>query len=131
MTGAFLFLVPIAGSGVAAWMVVLIVARESLVDGLRGFAESRGIEFGASNWGKAKMVSQSAAVIAILIVLANHRGESTYETIKQVMTAWALFATVVSGAIYVVRARKLLGRAASGERLEATVAKPTPAEAAR
>src|SRR5207248_6183850 len=60
VSGAFLFLVPIAGSGVSAWMVAVIVARESLVDGIRGFAEGRGIAFPASFWGKAKMFLQSA-----------------------------------------------------------------------
>ena len=131
--GAFLFLIPIAGSGVDAWMVVLIVARESLIDGIRGFAESRGLPFPASFWGKAKMVIQSACVITILIVLGNFRGQAGYERLSQFMLASALVVTVISGAIYVARARKLLGLGAGGAKLDAhtDAAAATPAEAAR
>ncbi len=42
-------------TGVAPWMVIVIVGRELLVSGLRGFSESRGQSFGASMHGKAKM----------------------------------------------------------------------------
>ena len=34
--GTFVFLIPIAGSHVAPWVVVTVLARELLVDGLRG-----------------------------------------------------------------------------------------------
>jgi CDP-diacylglycerol--glycerol-3-phosphate 3-phosphatidyltransferase len=124
VTGAFLFLVPIAGSGVAAWMVVVIVARESLIDGIRGFAEARGIAFPASFWGKTKMVSQSACVTAILLTLANFRGSAVWETLSTALLVWAIFVTVFSGALYLVHARKLLGRGAGGEKLS-----PAPAPA--
>jgi len=39
-------------SGVQPWMVVLMLARELLVTGIRGEMESRGIAFGANLWGK-------------------------------------------------------------------------------
>lgn len=125
--GAFLFLIPIAGSGVAAWMVVLIVARESFVDGIRGFAESHGLPFPASFWGKAKMVTQSACVITILIVLANLRGRPFFEGLRQLMIGAALVATGVSGFVYLLRARKILALAAGGERIEASPAPAAPA----
>ncbi|MDE0108471.1 MAG: CDP-diacylglycerol--glycerol-3-phosphate 3-phosphatidyltransferase [Bryobacterales bacterium] len=55
---------------VAAWMVVLIVSREFAVSVLRNVALSEGIVIVASEFGKAKMVSQVAAVS--LLLLAPH-----------------------------------------------------------
>ena len=56
---------------VSAWMVVVIVGRELLVTGLRGFNESLGISFGASVYGKLKMWMQSIAAPAILFIVAH------------------------------------------------------------
>lgn len=50
-----------------AWIVVLIIAREFMVTGIRGYIESRGIAFGASWAGKGKMVSQCVAVPAVFV----------------------------------------------------------------
>ncbi len=49
-------------TGLAAWMVVVIVARELLVSGLRGFSEAKGRAYAANWWGKIKMVLQSLTV---------------------------------------------------------------------
>jgi len=53
--------VRIVGSGIAAWMVVVMVARELLVTSLRGFLEGMGTQFPADRFGKAKMLMQSVA----------------------------------------------------------------------
>lgn len=55
-------------SGVAPWMVVVIIARELLITSLRGLCESRGVNFSASQAGKIKMVAQSISVPAILLL---------------------------------------------------------------
>jgi CDP-diacylglycerol--glycerol-3-phosphate 3-phosphatidyltransferase len=52
---------------VAAWMVVLIVAREFAVSGLRAIAAAEGYTIHASDLGKTKMVSQVAAVSCLLL----------------------------------------------------------------
>ncbi len=49
-------------TGLEAWMVLIIIARELLVSGLRGFSESQGRPYGANIWGKLKMILQSVAV---------------------------------------------------------------------
>ena len=54
-------------SGVAPWMVVLMLARELLVTSLRGMGEASGANFGAAYVGKLKMVFQSATVMVILL----------------------------------------------------------------
>ncbi len=142
VSGAFLFLVPIAGSGVSAWMVAVIVARESLVDGIRGFAESKGLAFPASVWGKAKMVAQSTTVTWILLRMANFPTSELVHVVIDVAIGVTIFATLFSGLLYVFQARKLLRRGAEGEKVESRPAAPggaggsetpraTPVESAR
>ncbi len=57
----------IALGRVAAWMVVLIVAREVAVTGLRGIASAEGLIIPASRGGKAKTMLQSLALIGLLL----------------------------------------------------------------
>lgn len=52
---------------VPAWMVVIIIGREFAVTGLRNIASSQGFTIDASQFGKAKMVSQVAAVTLLIL----------------------------------------------------------------
>ena len=52
-------------------MVVVVIGREFAVSGLRSIAYGRGILISASGWGKAKMLSQIAAV-SLLILAEQH-----------------------------------------------------------
>ena len=67
--GAFIFLAAEPDSGIAAWMAVVVVAREMLVTALRGFIEQHGGDFSAKMSGKLKMVFQCIAVGASLVAL--------------------------------------------------------------
>jgi CDP-diacylglycerol--glycerol-3-phosphate 3-phosphatidyltransferase len=69
--GAFIFLLPlgIAGHWLVPWMVTVVVLRELLVTTLRSLLEGRGIKFGADWLGKLKMWLQSAALVAVFVVL--------------------------------------------------------------
>ncbi|MFM2294829.1 MAG: CDP-diacylglycerol--glycerol-3-phosphate 3-phosphatidyltransferase [Verrucomicrobiota bacterium] len=51
-----------------AWMVVIIVARELAITGLRLLAASKNVVLAAERYGKHKTISQIVAVIAILVV---------------------------------------------------------------
>jgi len=53
-------------TGLSAWMIAVIVARELLVSGLRGHSESQGKAYAANHWGKIKMLLQSICVGWIL-----------------------------------------------------------------
>jgi CDP-diacylglycerol--glycerol-3-phosphate 3-phosphatidyltransferase len=55
-----------------AWMVVIIVARELAITGLRLLAASQNVVLAAERYGKDKTVSQIVAIIAVL-VLASYR----------------------------------------------------------
>lgn len=53
---------------IAAWMVVIIVARELAITGLRLLAASRQVVLAAERFGKDKTISQIVAIIAILVL---------------------------------------------------------------
>ena len=55
---------------VPAWAVMIVIARELAVTGLRNVAAGRGVLIRASSLGKAKRVSQ---VVAILLLLFSQR----------------------------------------------------------
>lgn len=106
--GAFVQLVPFEGAQVASWMVVVILARELLVDGLRGFAEAKGVAFPAVMSGKLKMTVQCACLTWIFLALANLDGLAWARTVTQTLVWATLVVTVYSGLQYVIRARRVL-----------------------
>ena len=52
---------------VPAWVVMIILARELAVTGLRNLAAGRGVLIHASSLGKAKMVAQVTAILLLLL----------------------------------------------------------------
>ncbi len=99
----------------AAWMVVIIVARELAITGLRLLAASKNIVLAAERYGKHKTISQIVAIIALLVVDACHEWPTALENF---LTPWApqftiimLWVTValtaLSGMIYLWRNRAL------------------------
>lgn len=103
-------------TGVYAWMVALMLARELLVTSIRAECESRGVSFAAEWSGKWKMILQSICVPSVLVLmnLPGGAGESarrpgdlaTYAIIAMV---WATVAvTAWSGVPYIVRAIRVL-----------------------
>ena len=65
--GSFIFLMEQPEANLSAWMVTIVVVREFIVTGLRGFLEEKGVSFGADWLGKIKMVLQCAAILWILV----------------------------------------------------------------
>jgi|ERR1043166_6664391 CDP-diacylglycerol--glycerol-3-phosphate 3-phosphatidyltransferase len=53
---------------IRAWMVVIIVARELAITGLRLLAASKNIVLAAEGYGKHKTISQIVAIISILVL---------------------------------------------------------------
>lgn len=94
---------------VQAWMVVVIVGRELLVTGLRGFNESIGRSFGASVYGKMKMWMQSIAAPAILLIVAHEEVMgAAAEPTKKVLVWLTVAATALSMMVYLFRSRHIL-----------------------
>jgi CDP-diacylglycerol--glycerol-3-phosphate 3-phosphatidyltransferase len=78
-----------------AWMVVIIVSREFIVSGIRMVAAADGVVIPASAGGKAKTVSQIAAITMIIFNIPYA---------MPVMWA-AMILTVWSGADYMVKSK--------------------------
>jgi phosphatidylglycerophosphate synthase len=100
---------------VEAWMVIIIVARELTITGLRLLAASKHVVLAAEGYGKHKTVSQIVAIIALLIVDACHEWPAWLQPLLQgwvpVFAEIALWVTVVltmsSGVLYLWRNRRL------------------------
>jgi CDP-diacylglycerol--glycerol-3-phosphate 3-phosphatidyltransferase len=104
--GAFIFLVPVPNSGVEAWMVTVVVARELIITSLRSFMENMGGTFGADWLGKIKMVLQCAALFAIFWVFLEP--ETWARIARDVFIYGMLASTALSGLQYMWRAFALL-----------------------
>ena len=111
--GCFVLLTSYPEGGVQPWMAVVILAREFLVNGIRSYAESRGIAFPADRVGKMKMLSQCIAVGSILFYLGHWPRAGlpapawAWWTIT--LSLWgAVIVTILSGVLYVKRATSLL-----------------------
>jgi CDP-diacylglycerol--glycerol-3-phosphate 3-phosphatidyltransferase len=100
---------------VAAWMVIIIVAREFAITGLRLLAAAKNIVLASENFGKHKTVSQIAAINALLLLDASHEWPVASEKIihtwlpdiATVMLWLTVFLTAVSGGIYLWRNRAI------------------------
>ncbi len=67
IAAAFVTLVQFNPSLVPAWIAVVIIGREFLVNGLRSIAASEGFTIEASELGKFKMVIQIVSVVAVIL----------------------------------------------------------------
>jgi CDP-diacylglycerol--glycerol-3-phosphate 3-phosphatidyltransferase len=114
--GAYIFLleVPDHAAGLWPWMVTVVVARELIITGLRGFIEQLGANFGADWLGKIKMGLQCAALFAIFTSLGA-QDQSASEailrplvTVRDVLIYSMLIVTSLSGLQYLWRAAALL-----------------------
>lgn len=64
-SAVLIMLIPLAK--VSAWLVFLIIGREIIITGLRSIAASQGLILHASRMGKNKMVSQTIALLFLLL----------------------------------------------------------------
>ena len=110
--GTFIFLAAIPNSGMAPWMVVVIVGRELLVTTIRAYFEQQGIDFSAAWSGKVKMFLQCIAAGVSIGYLAfyGHMAEPPAWT-AWVLAGWiwaAVISTIYSGVVYVQKAAQMV-----------------------
>ena len=80
----------------AAWIVIIIIAREFIISGFRLVAADAGIVIAASYWGKFKTVAQMAMII---VLLADFGG--VFDMIGNILIWVSLILTIVSLVDYV------------------------------
>ena len=89
----------------AAWVAMVIIAREFAVSGLRIAAGQQGVVIPASGLGKVKTIVQVAAVLALIAA-----GDPNDAWVQALVYAMVVI-TVVSGADYFLNFRRRLDEA--------------------
>lgn len=113
--GTYILLLGVSGpaSPLRPWMAVAILGREFLVNDLRSWIESRGVDFSAKAPGKIKMILQCVTAGVLLARLADGTllGLEVPLVVDNTL-AWAtLLVTIGSGIWYAVRGMTLVRRA--------------------
>lgn len=105
-----------------AWMVVIIVARELAITGLRLLAASKNMVLAAESFGKHKTISQIAAIISMLVLKSYQQwngfgervfgfhifGRRPWVADFTELSMWlAVALTFISGGLYLWRNRAL------------------------
>lgn len=106
-----------------SWPVLIIVAREFIVSGVRMVAASKGEVIAASWYGKFKTVFQMIAIVLFVVkespaitgMLSHELNVALYILSRLVMAA-ALVLTIISMADYIWKARHLIGFKPKGRR---------------
>ena len=95
----------------AVWMVVVIVGRELLVTGLRGFSEAQGRPFAADVFGKIKTITQMVTASVIMLCVAHAPPDETrslFAGAGEVLLWLTIVTTGYSGLNYLYKARAVL-----------------------
>ncbi|NQZ28958.1 MAG: CDP-diacylglycerol--glycerol-3-phosphate 3-phosphatidyltransferase [Mycoplasmatales bacterium] len=89
---------------VPAWVVILFVLRDVLVDGSRNIAAKNNLDVAANMWGKMKTVFQTLAIMLLFILwpicVQCHDQTSIKYYALNTVTFVALVLSIVSGIIY-------------------------------
>jgi CDP-diacylglycerol--glycerol-3-phosphate 3-phosphatidyltransferase len=115
------FIVFVGLHQIPAWMVVVIVARELAITGLRLLAASKHVVLAAEGYGKHKTVSQIVAILCVLVLMSYKEwgppghfifGAAVYDkpwvNWLTLLAQWlAVILTFVSGTMYLWRNRNI------------------------
>lgn len=105
----------------SAWMVIIIVARELTITGLRLLAASKNIVLAAERFGKHKTISQITAILSVLVMISYpnwgtlgqfvfgwHIGEQPWVVSFTVLAQWVTVSlTLYSGMVYLWKNREI------------------------
>ena len=105
----------------SAWMVIIIVARELAITGLRLLAASKNIVLAAERFGKNKTISQITAILSVLLMISYpswgtlgqvvfgwHIGEQPWIVSFTVLAQWVTVSlTFYSGMVYLWKNREI------------------------
>lgn len=100
------FLVLVYLNLVPLWMFAVILVRDFAVDGMRMMSAKSGVTISASVFGKAKTMTQMITVT--LILLNRILGLEPLYIIYTILLYIVIILTLYSGALYLIKGRKLL-----------------------
>ena len=89
----------------AAWIVIIIIAREFIISGFRLVAADNGIVIAASYWGKFKTNFQMFAIILLMLNLGENfpAYAGGIHIVEQILVYIALILTIVSLVDYLAK----------------------------
>ena len=87
---------------IAAWIVIIIIAREFIISGFRLVAADNGVVIAASYWGKFKTTFQMAAVILMIFNIP------ALTLVTNIVVVIAVALTIISLVDYVAKNIKIL-----------------------
>ena len=94
----------VALEDLAAWVVIIILAREFAITGFRTLAMEANIVMAASWWGKVKTTTQMIMIPVVLLQLPF----SCMPVVENILVALAVFFTIFSGADYMIKNKQVL-----------------------
>lgn len=97
---------------IPVWCVIIMVARDTVVDALRFIAAQKGVVIAANIFGKLKTVLQMVAIGAVLLndfpfhyIYPNY--VSPYLSVTAFLVYGATLVSLISGIIYVIQNKKV------------------------
>lgn len=102
------FLVLIHYERMSVWALMIVLAREFMVSGVRLVAAADGRVIAASIWGKLKTVSQMVAIIAAIILLMPMFPTISARIITDILVWLSVVFTTISGIDYLVKNKNVL-----------------------
>ena len=106
-------LICLVSSGqIDAWIVIVIIAREFIVSGVRLVASDKGVVIAASMWGKLKTTFQMIMVILLILNLSYFFAGTIFGTIVMyleiILIYISLILTIVSMIDYLIKNKHIL-----------------------
>ena len=89
---------------IAAWVVIIIIAREFIISGFRLVAATKGVVIAAAMLGKIKTVVQMIMVMAIMLGL----DYTWYHVIVQILIYASMILSIASVVEYIYKNRQVL-----------------------
>ena len=89
-----------------AWVVLIIIAREFAISGIRQIAADNDVAIAASPWGKAKTVAQM--IMIILLLTTGVFPEVNFFFLPDLLIYASVALTVISLVDYIVKNRKVI-----------------------
>ncbi len=88
----------------AAWIVIIIIAREFIISGFRLIASDNGVVIAASYWGKFKTTFQMLMVIVLILNFEN----ALWYYLGQILIYISLVLTIISLVDYIFKNKNVL-----------------------
>ena len=89
---------------IPAWVVIIIIAREFIISGIRLIASDNGVVIAASYWGKFKTAFQMLTVIVLILNIPN----KVFIILGTVLIYVSLALTVISLIDYIAKNKDVL-----------------------